>query len=213
MDTRFTARNITLTERFREYAQVRAGKVASLAPRAQFFDIKVSAEQGAPRGDSRVELTVTGTGPVIRAEATAGDKFSALDLAYARLLERLRRAKERALDRRRGKRARIPLADAVSNGFPQVDVTPISVAPTTVEETADEDADDVADDQPTSPIVIRHKHFNEKPMTLDDALYRMELVGHDFYLFVDSTTNQPSVVYRRKGWDYGVIALGPEPEE
>jgi hypothetical protein len=44
-------------------------------------------------------------------------------------------------------------------------------------------------------------------MTVDDALYFMELVGHDFYLFVDSDTGRPSVVYRRKGWDYGLIGI------
>ncbi len=44
-------------------------------------------------------------------------------------------------------------------------------------------------------------------MTLDQALYEMELVGHDFYLFVEEGTGRPSVVYRRRGYDYGVIAL------
>jgi hypothetical protein len=70
-----------------------------------------------------------------------------------------------------------------------------------VEESHDEDV------EPYSPVVIRQKVFTEAPMTLDDALYRMELVGHDFYLFVDAETRRPSVVYRRKGWDYGVIGI------
>ena len=202
MDMRFTARNIDLTDRFKEYAQVRGPKVAALAPRAQFFDVKVSAEQNAPRADCRVELTVTGSGPVIRAV------FSALDLAYARLLGRLRRAKERNLDRRHGKRARIPLSEAVNSGFAQVAVSPIAVeAPAAPAEVEPEEAQP---GEPESPVVIRRKHFDEKPMTLDDALYRMELVGHDFYLFVDSETGYPSVVYRRKGWDYGVISLGKD---
>jgi len=55
--------------------------------------------------------------------------------------------------------------------------------------------------------VIRKKVFEATPMSVDDALYMMELVGHDFYLFIDSETHRPSVVYRRKGWDYGVIGL------
>jgi hypothetical protein len=55
--------------------------------------------------------------------------------------------------------------------------------------------------------VIRKKVFAAAPMSVDDALYQMELVGHDFYLFVDDETHRPSVVYRRKGWDYGVIGL------
>ena len=58
-----------------------------------------------------------------------------------------------------------------------------------------------------SPVVIREKVHAAKPMTVDDALYEMELVGHDFYLFIDIETAQPSVAYRRRGWSYGVIKL------
>ena len=61
-----------------------------------------------------------------------------------------------------------------------------------------------------SPVVIREKVHTAQPMTIDDALYEMELVGHDFYLFIDEETNRPSVVYRRHAFDYGLIALGDE---
>jgi hypothetical protein len=54
---------------------------------------------------------------------------------------------------------------------------------------------------------IREKVHHATPITLDQALYEMELVGHDFYLFIDAETAQPSVVYRRRGYDYGVIRL------
>src|SRR5678816_1149059 len=70
-----------------------------------------------------------------------------------------------------------------------------------------------AEEEDWSPVVIRKKVFAAVPMTVDDALYYMELVGHDFYLFVDAETDRPSVVYRRKGWDYGVIALDDEAEQ
>ena len=55
--------------------------------------------------------------------------------------------------------------------------------------------------------MIRRKEFETTPMSVDDALYHMELIGHDFYLFHDSETSKPSDVYRRKGWNYGVITL------
>jgi hypothetical protein len=55
--------------------------------------------------------------------------------------------------------------------------------------------------------VIRRKEFAVNPMSVDDALYQMELVGHPFFLFLDSDTGKPSVVYSRKGWNYGVITL------
>ena len=79
--------------------------------------------------------------------------------------------------------------------------------PPTAEPVADVAVEDA------SPVVIREKTHDAEPMTLDQALYEMELVGHDFYLFIDSDTNRPSVVYRRKGWDYGVIGLGDEADE
>jgi hypothetical protein len=55
--------------------------------------------------------------------------------------------------------------------------------------------------------VVREKTHRAQPMTLDQALYEMELVGHDFYLFMDSDSDCPAVVYRRRGYDYGVIRL------
>jgi hypothetical protein len=56
-------------------------------------------------------------------------------------------------------------------------------------------------------MVVREKTHQAAPMTLDQALYEMELVGHDFFLFVDKETELASVVYRRRGYDYGVIRL------
>ena len=58
--------------------------------------------------------------------------------------------------------------------------------------------------------IVRTKEHSATPMSVDDALSEMELVGHDFYLFIDEETNRPSVVYRRHAFDYGLIALGDE---
>lgn len=58
-----------------------------------------------------------------------------------------------------------------------------------------------------SPVVIRQKVHETEPMTVDQALAEMELVGHPFYLFIDAETGQPCVVYNRRGWTYGVIRL------
>ena len=77
----------------------------------------------------------------------------------------------------------------------------------------EEDARVEIEDEAWSPVVIRKKVFASIPMTVDDALYYMELVGHDFYLFIDAETDRPSVVYRRIGWDYGVIGLDDSATE
>ena len=76
-----------------------------------------------------------------------------------------------------------------------------------VAEGEDEHGDRWAVAAPEGPMVIREKVHEAAPMSLDQALYEMELVGHDFYLFVDAATGRPSVVYRRRAYDYGVIRL------
>ena len=169
------------------------------------FDVEMSAERNPRLADRafRVELTLHTRGPVIRAEAAAEDKSAALDGAVLKLHGQLRKA----ADRRRihhGSRTPMSLAQATS-------------APDAV--TAAEESSEGAHGDPLvhregplevvgdGPLVVREKTHQAAPMTLDQALYEMELVGHDFYLFIDKGTEQPSVVYRRRGYDYGVIRL------
>jgi ribosomal subunit interface protein len=209
------ARNLGVTDRFREYATEKAEKVDHLAEKAIAFEVKLSRhhETRGSSGEDRVELTLIGPGPLIRAESAGVDKYAAFDLAMAKLVERIRQAKDRRKVHR-GKRRPVSLHEASADGFRVVDITPadvgmidrvitgsIPVVGPSVVETLE------ADDEPYTPVVIRKKVFEASPMTVDDALYNMELVGHDFYLFIDSETERPSVVYRRKGWDYGVIGL------
>jgi hypothetical protein len=148
---------------------------------------------------------------VIRAEATAGDKYAAFDLAATRLVERLRRAKDRRKVHR-GHHRPTSLHEATTAGFADVGLT---AAPVAVLDQVEAESDAAAEEQEAEycPVVIRRKVFASVPMTVDDALYYMELVGHDFYLFIEQESGRPSVVYRRKGWDYGVIALDDEAEE
>ena len=146
-----------------------------------------------------------GDGQVIRAEAHAGDKFAAFDLAFGKLTERLRRA----ADKRKvhhGRHASPGTAELTATDFASLDVIPVDLQVLLGQGEAETDIDE-PDELGQSPIVIRRKAFKDEPMTVDEALSRMELVGHDFYLFHDSETDKASVVYRRKGWNYGVITL------
>jgi Sigma 54 modulation/S30EA ribosomal protein C terminus len=148
----------------------------------------------------------------VRAEAAAGDKYAAFDLALDKLVERIRQAKDRKKIHR-GARRPESLGEATSNGR-VAGLVPASTAlleavatgeiPVLAEE--GEEAD-------WSPVVIRHKVFPAARMTHEDAVDHMELVGHDFFLFIDAVTDNPSVVYRRKGWNYGVIALDEQADE
>ena len=218
MEITVTARNLGVTDRFREYATEKAEKVAHLAEKAIAFEIKVSRhhETRGSSGDDRVELTLIGPGPLVRAEAANSDKYVAFDLAMDKLIERVRQAKDRGKVHR-GKHRPTSLHDATADGFSRMGLTPASPAVIEAVTTGSvplPTAEQLADDEEVySPVVIRTKVFAAAAMTVDDALYNMELVGHDFYLFIDSETQRPSVVYRRKGWDYGVISLEETVEE
>jgi len=222
MDINIIGRNLGITDRFREYATEKSDKVAHLAERAISFEIKVSRHNeklGSQNGDDRVELTLVGPRAVVRSEATGQDKYAAFDIALGKLLERVRRAKDRRKVHR-GQHRPTSLREASTDGFSAVGLAAAPVAvldqvrtgstPAVSDET---EVTPEAAEEEYCPVVIRKKVFASVPMTVDDALYYMELVGHDFYLFVDQETERPSVVYRRKGWDYGVISLDEEADE
>lgn len=215
MEISINGRNVGITDRFRDYATEKSDKVAHLAEKAQAFQIKVSrhGEKNGTGGEDRVELTLFGPGPLVRAESAGSDKYVAFDLALDKLVQRVRRTKDRQKVHR-GNHRPVSLHEASAEGFTGVSVTP--AAPDLLEKVRTGSVpiqnSEEEEEAPWSPVVIRKKVFPARPMTVDDALYRMELVGHDFYLFVDAETDRPSVVYRRKGWDYGVIGLDTTDE-
>lgn len=219
MEFMISGRNLTVSDRFREYAGEKIAKIESLGDKVQRVDAKVSKETNARQtGDQlTVEVTVLGRGPVIRAEASAADKFAAFDLAYNKLLERLRRAKDRKKVHH-GRHTPKAVREATASLEPASANEPLYLEANHRNEAAQATKDaspyDVENDIPAgnSPVLIRRKVFPAASLSLDDAVDNMELVGHDFYLFVDKATNTPSVVYRRRGWTYGVITLDHECE-
>ncbi|MBU4465560.1 MAG: ribosome-associated translation inhibitor RaiA [Actinobacteria bacterium] len=208
MDTSIVGVGVGITDRFRTVVEEKAVRVEHLAPRAQSLDVKVThrAYHNGRMEDSTVELTLTGKGPLVRAEAVDGDKFAALDIAVDKLAEQLRRAKDKRIDAR--KHPRGATFDKETGSIEGVDVEPASVDLLRAVATGEVPIlTGVVDDDDYTPVVIRTKKFDAEWMTVEDAVDRMELVGHDFFLFIDARTDHPSVVYRRKGWDYGVISL------
>jgi ribosomal subunit interface protein len=191
-----TGRHTDVSERFRRTAEEKLTKVTQFAPRASRVDLELSHEPNPRQAQAskKVEITVRDRGPVIRAEAVADEPYSALDIAMDKLIERLRRSR----DRRKIHHGRqTPRSVRTAE--------PLATAPPAVQDGVTEEAE--PPEEYTSPVVIRTKDHVAAPMSLDQALYEMELVGHDFFLFVDAETRRPSVVYRRKGWNYGVIRL------
>lgn len=211
MDIVVKGRNVEVPEHFREHV---AGKLAPserLDSRVIRIDVELMHERNPRQSDrcQRVEITCYSKGPVIRAEASAAEFYAALDSAVLKLEARLRKAH----DRRRvhhGRHTPASVAEATA-GLP-ADLPPLTVsrnglsAETSLEAVAVLDPPIEGDDD-TETLVVRDKTHSATPMTTADALHEMELVGHDFFLFADASTGLPSVVYRRHGYDYGVIRL------
>jgi len=204
MEIVVVGRHTEVADRFRRHAEDKLAKVTQLAPHARRVDVEVTRENNPRLSElrERVELTVRDKGPVIRAEAAADDRFGALDMALDKLTERLRRARDRRKDHRRRS----------NDVLPSVDVRPYDDVPAESESestpaTLAEPGDAVEHQLGDSPVVIRQKLHRAEPMTVDDAVYQMEMVGHDFFLFIDKESARPAAVYRRNGWTYGVIEL------
>jgi len=197
-------RNVEVPDHYRVHVADKLTKVERYDQKLIRVDVELFHERNPRQSDicQRIEITVVTRGPVIRAEACAKDFYAALDSAITRLDTRLRRAADRRRVHR-GRHAPISVAAATAS-LPtdlMLDATPGGTGPATaVAEHLSEH-----DDQPWH--IVREKEHPADPMTVDDALFQMELVGHDFYLFQDKDSGRPSVVYRRKGYDYGIISL------
>jgi ribosomal subunit interface protein len=210
----FKGRHTVVFERFRRHATEKLAKLGKLDSRATRIDVEVSAERNRRQSQrrERVELTVSSRGPAIRAEAAAEDRYAALDLAFTKLESRLRRAGDRRKCRH-GAHAAARRTDAPNAGE-EPGPGELPAAPDDAADTGASAEDDgaAADDvvpiemEGNGPLVVREKFHVAKPMAIDQALFEMELVGHDFFLFRD-TDGRPSVVYRRRGYQYGVIRL------
>lgn len=222
MDITITGRNTEIPDRFRSYAEEKTlAKVQQYTDRAQLAEIKLTRRtdrQGNILDKGKVEITLFGAGPVVRAEAEAGDKYAAFDFALDKLVERLRRAKDRTKVHR-GNHRPTALHEAAAENFAGVGVVPATTDTIKLVQGGAAPADDAvtvddeqypADDY--TPVVIREKVFDAKSLTKDEAVDHMELLGHDFFLFIERESGRPSVVYRRTGWDYGVIGLGEADE-
>ena len=198
MDISVTGRHLNVSDRFRAHIEEKLAKITQLEPRTRRVEVLISHEPNRRQAKAcdKVEITCYAKGPVIRAEACEEDKYAALDVAIDKLMERLRRQHDRR-QVHRGRRTPESVAAATARIVPPAEQSVADAAP------------EVEPDGPfgDSPVEVREKIHRSSPMTLADALREMELVGHDFYLFHDTDTDRASVVYRRRGWSYGVLHL------
>jgi ribosomal subunit interface protein len=191
-------RNVVVPDHYRQHVAEKLAKLERYDHKIHRTDVELQHEKNPRQNGScqHVEITCRTRGPVVRSEACAEDFYSALDLAADRLERRLRQA----ADRRRihhGRRTPPSLAE-VAAALPADDAGAGNA----------EDAE--VDGEHVPGRVVRVKDHTAEPMSVDQALFEMELVGHDFFLFNDAETGRASVVYRRHAYDYGLIRLGEE---
>jgi ribosomal subunit interface protein len=219
-------RRTAVSDRFRRHVESKLAKLSKWERKGMTVDVEVSeARNPRMQGErERVELTIHSRGPVIRGEASADDRYAALDAALDRVENRLRKASDKRKIHR-GNHTPVSVASATKG----LSVTADDVPPSVPEQSAAEarpsasaaafpaagrttegdvvEGEVELETQGDGPVIVREKVHQAKPMSIDQALMEMELVGHDFYLFHDEQRDAPSVVYRRKGFNYGVLRL------
>ncbi|GGO75714.1 ribosome hibernation-promoting factor, HPF/YfiA family [Nonomuraea cavernae] len=213
MDIIVKGRHTGVSDRFRDHVTTKLARIERLDSKLIRVDVEVSKERNPRLAQQRerVELTIHSRGPAIRAEASADDRFGALDLALDKLEGRMRRL----ADRRKvhhGNHAPPSVAEITATLPDVADLTPSETKPVEPEEDElpdDRQYDDIVpiEMDGDGPLIVREKFHKADPMTIDQALLEMELVGHDFYLFRDKESGQPCVVYNRRGYNYGVLRL------
>ncbi len=191
-------RNVEVPDHFRIHVADRLSRLERFDPSIYLFDVELTHERNRRQRKNcqRVEITARGKGPVVRSEACADSFYGALEQAVMKLESRLRRSKDR---RRVHYGEKTPMSVAEATATLPVGAMPVDGAAST---------ETITEDEYAGPgHIVRKKVHSATPMSVDDALYQMELVGHDFFLFHDRESDRPSVVYRRHAFDYGLIRL------
>ena len=193
-------RNVEIPDHFRIHVSEKLSRLERFDKTIYMFDVELDHEKNRRQRKNcqHVEITARGRGPVVRGEACADSFYAALESAVHKLEARLRRGK----DRRKihyGDKTPVSVAEATAAIPPDFELPAAGQSETSAA---------VAVDEHIPGRVVREKEHPDRPMTVDDALYEMELVGHDFFLFHDKETDRPTVVYRRHAYDYGLIRLG-----
>ena len=205
-----TGRNVEVPEHFQERVNGKLAKIEKLDPTLKSFHVELQHEKN-PRREAeaeRIQITATGSGHLARAEAKEENFYAALEAAVDKLERSLRKVKARRNIALSGHRA--PKGAGVLAAEMEADAK--AEQERAAQEAGKYDVDPYADqvEDIVPGQIVRSKVHSNSPRSVDDALSEMELVGHDFYLFINEETNRPAVVYRRHAYDYGLIELAPE---
>ena len=183
MNLTVKGRNLVMTDAIGTYAEEKIGKLGKYLAGGSRCEVEMWTEKNPSIAASQVvEVTIFTKGPVIRAREASPDIYASIDLVSEKLERQVKKYRGKIVSRSQEG----PREALASEGFK---------LPEETEETVEEAA----------PLIVKTKHFMVKPMAPEEACLQLELVGHDFYVFKNSETNETAVVYRRRDGNYGLI--------
>lgn len=169
-------KNIEVTDALWDHANSKALKIEKLEHGFKEMEVKLVVEKNPSIKENQIaELTLVGDGPLIRATDRDRDMYIAIDKAVAKLQRRIKKYHGKRVDR------------------------------TQAQESALRGAVPAPESESGGPIIVKEKTIPLKPMTPEEAALQMEMLGHDFFVFMNEDSDQVNVVYRRNDGNYGVI--------
>ena len=191
MDISIQGRNVEVSDTLREAVDEKLSRLVRFLDGMERAEVRFHEERNPRIAEKEVcEVTMHGHGHVVRARATAGDTFAAVDRVVDKLEHRIEKLKGKLNGRNHHRRP-----GASSHG-------PAASAPAGTVAAVGTEAEE---SEETSPRIVRTKQFAIKPMTPEEAVLQMELLSHDFFLFTNADTGAAAVVYRRKDGHIGLI--------
>jgi putative sigma-54 modulation protein len=179
-------KNIQVTDRLRDYVETKVDRLDRYLPTITDARMDLATESTRSYGDRQVaQLTVHSKGMMLRAEERSGDIFTSVDMVMDKMKRQIDRYKSKRRDR---------IREVQTGELPEVEM---------IEE--EEYDDEEYDDEESGGAIVRVKRFRVAPMSPEEAVEQMELLGHDFFVFYNADGGQFNVVYRRRDGDYGLI--------
>jgi putative sigma-54 modulation protein len=179
--------SMNVSQRLDKYVRNKTERLQRYLPGVEEVRVEFTRQSAKSDVPKSVELTVRRRSTLLRVEERNADPFIAFDLALEKMYQRIARYKGRRIDRKRSGAAPLTAEDEellTAEALPIEEEAPPAVP---------------------APKLVRIKSFQIVPMSVDEAIEQMELLGHDFFVFVHSDDGMVKVVYRRKSGDYGLL--------
>lgn len=183
MDIEIKGRNIEVTEALENYIRKKLTRVSKFFNKISNIQVVLTTSNSKTSGVSqKIEVTVRIDGTIIRAQESSPDMYASIDSVVDKLERRVKTFKGKLIDRNRIRVSELP-------------------------EVSKEEEETQAEEGALSDRIVRRKRLSITPMSVEEALLQMELLGHDFFIFINAETSEVNVVYSRKEGGYGLIEI------